>query len=117
MSHTATMDLKMVNKKAVLNTAKNLGLRTHVGVNKLFSTKEEGIGVYLEGWRYPIVIREDGTVAYDNYNGNWGKIEELEKFRNRYTREVAEITARKRGYKIQERKENGKTILKLTKFS
>ena len=116
MSHTSKIELQLKDKEIIEKAAESLGLRTSEGTFSLFSSKEKGIAVFLKGWRYPIVIKEDGSVAYDNYNGAWGDMKELNKFKNRYALEKAVMEARRKGYRVQEKKLNGKTRLILTKF-
>lgn len=44
--------------------------------------------VNLAGWQYPIVIQEDGTVVFDNHEGHWGNIKELNGLVAEYGEEV-----------------------------
>lgn len=102
MSHTMNVNIEMHDMEALRNTLKRLGLTMKEGKFELYSSTEEGIGVKLPGWKYPIVIKENGQVAYDNYNGRWGKIEELNKLKAYYGLEKAKIEARKKGYSVFE---------------
>jgi len=43
-------------------------------------------------------------VKYDNYNGAWGRQEELNKFLQAYAVEKARIEARKKGHRVSEAK-------------
>jgi hypothetical protein len=72
------------------------------GSFRLYSSNELGAGVMLPGWSYPVVIREDGTLAMDNYAGRWGDISELHKLEAYYGLEKAKLEAWKKGYSIQE---------------
>jgi len=117
MSHTATYEAILSDKEALIKALKNLGLTYREGVANLFQTTEKGIVVNLPGWRYPIVIREDGTVAYDNYNGRWGNIERLHELSVTYALEQAKINARKRGYRVREYNVNGKKRLEMVKIN
>ena len=116
MSHTAKIELQLTDKETVKQTAKTLGIKTEEGTFSLFSTKEEGIGLFLPGWKYPAVVKEDGSVAYDNYNGKWGNIQELYKFKNKYAVEKTKKEAKRKGYAVKEEKIKGKIRLTLTKY-
>ena len=102
MSHTMNINLELHDKDALLAACQRLGLTMQEGRHRLYQTEEEGISVRLPGWKYPVVIKEDGSVAYDNYNGSWGKEEELNKLKAYYGLEKAKIEARKRGYSVYE---------------
>jgi len=61
--------------------------------------------VQLPGWNYPVVCEtQSGAVKYDNYNGAWGRQEELNKFLQAYAVEKARIEARKKGHRVSEAK-------------
>ncbi|WP_029523508.1 hypothetical protein [Persephonella sp. KM09-Lau-8] len=117
MSHTATYEAILSDREALIKALQKLGLSYHEGVAKLFQTTEKGIVVNLPGWRYPIVIRKDGTVAYDNYNGRWGNIEKLHELNVTYALEQAKTNALKRGYRVKEHQVNGKTRLEMIKIN
>jgi len=102
MSHTMNINLEIHDRVALLAACKRLGLAMTEGRHKLYQTTEEGVAISLPGWKYPVVVKSDGTVAYDNYNGSWGKIEELNKLKAYYGLEKAKAEARKRGYSVYE---------------
>ena len=77
MSHTMNVQIEMHDRVAILSACKRLGIKTAEGTHKLYSSAEEGLGVFLDGWKYPIVIKKDGSIAYDNYNGQWGSEKKL----------------------------------------
>ena len=61
--------------------------------------------VQLPGWNYAVVCNlESGQVSYDNYNGAWGRQEELNRFLQAYAVEKARIEARKKGHRVSETK-------------
>ncbi len=102
MSHTMNVSLELHDRDALLAACQRLGLSVSEGKHRLYQTTEEGLAVSLSGWKYPAVVKEDGTVAIDNYNGSWGKIEELNKLRAYYGLEKAKAEARKKGYSVHE---------------
>jgi hypothetical protein len=103
MSHTTNIKINVTDLQALENACKRLGLDLKEGEFKLYSSTQVGIGVTLPGWKYPVVFNlKTGTVAYDNYNGNWGNIQELNKLVAYYGLEKAKIEARKKGYSYYE---------------
>jgi len=102
MSHTMNVQLELRDQDALLEACKRLNLQVKQGRFKLYSSTEEGLGVFLPGWKYPVVIKQDGSVAYDNYDGNWGKVDELNKLKAYYGLEKAKMEARKKGYTVYE---------------
>lgn len=99
VSHTTTVKTLFKNPSAFKKACQKLNLKHRVaevldGRNvlfpvKLFQTTETAWGeVHLPGWRYPVVVRDDGKAAFDNYNGNWGNISEYDKFCQAYSVEA-----------------------------
>lgn len=102
MSHTMNIEIELHDRAALEAACQRLGVRMIEGIHRLYQTVEEGIGICLPGWKYPVVVKDDGSVAYDNYGGSWGNISEFNKLRAYYGVEKAKIEARKRGYSVQE---------------
>lgn len=96
------IEIELHDRAALEAACERLGVKMIEGIHRLYQTVEEGIGVCLPGWRYPVVIKNDGTVSYDNYGGQWGNISELNKLRAYYGVEKAKIEARKKGYSVYE---------------
>ncbi len=55
----------------------------------LYENAQEGIGVKPPRWNYPIVCKDDGTYAYDTFNGNWGNESDFTEFTGRIAQEHA----------------------------
>jgi hypothetical protein len=97
MSHTSTVDTKLTDVECIRKAAMNVGGRVLEGnSHQLYQGSYKGIGVQLKGWRYPIVINEEGAISMDNYNGNWGKNEELDSFKQQYSIEAVNKALRQR---------------------
>jgi hypothetical protein len=60
-----------------------------------------GPGVLPAGWRYPIVV-QDGQVAFADFQTAEGNQEEVQRFKARYTLEVAKKAASSQGYEYDE---------------
>ena len=99
MSHTVTVKIEMKNREAISMAAKATEATIlHHGSHHLYGNSVTGLGVKLKGWNYPVVIKDNGEISYDNYNGAWGNINELEKFKEMYTLSVAHIKAQELGW-------------------
>ena len=89
MSHKITLQVEIKNRQALLSTCKRLGYAIGTeGTHELYKATEEGLAVNLPGWKYPVVIKADGSIAFDNYKGAWGDISALNKLRQIYAAEV-----------------------------
>jgi hypothetical protein len=102
MSHTMNISIEIHDRAALLAACERLGLRTAEGEHRLCSSNEVGLAVFLPGWLYPVVVREDGSVAFDNYHGQWGQIGELNILKAYYGLEKAKAEAHRKGYLVYE---------------
>jgi len=102
MSHTTTIDLQFKHEAAILAAAKELNLPVPVrGTASLYQSKDKnlsGLIVRLPDWKFPVIIdTTTGTAKYDNFNGLWGKQEELNKFKQLYGVHAAQQLLRQQG--------------------
>jgi hypothetical protein len=99
MSHTVKVNIELNNREALLAAVQRLNWRVlGEGSYELFSSSESGLGIQIPGWRYPIVIKDNGTVAFDDYNGCWGNRADIEKLRAEYAIETARLAAEAQGW-------------------
>ncbi len=104
MSHIVEIKTEVRDEAAVKAACARLQLPTpeHKTV-RLFSATATGLCVQLPGWSYPVVANlATGQLQYDNYQGTWGRQEELNRFLQGYTVEKAKIEARKKGHSVSE---------------
>lgn len=104
MSHTATVKVAFSDTQILKDVCERLGLTYQEGQQKvrLYSeTVDCEFSINLSGWNYPIAITGD-KVLFDNYNGRWGRMEELEKLQDQYSRETILQVARMRGFTCDE---------------
>lgn len=86
MSHTVKMQVNLTNKQAIENACKILGHQyLGDGSHRLFGSTEKGTGFKLKGWNYPCIVKENGEMAFDNYNGSWGNMNDFEAFKEAYS--------------------------------
>ena len=103
MSHTVTIKTKITDLAAVQAACSRLKLpQPTQGEVRLFDRVASGVGVQLDGWRFPLCIESDGNLLFDNFGGFWGVPEKLEQFQQAYAVEKAKLEARKQGYQCSE---------------
>lgn len=104
MSHIVQIKTEVRDEQAVIAACARLGLEAPKKDKfKVYAVERTGLGVMLPGWNYPVVCNtETGEVDFDNYNGSWGKQEELDKFLQAYAVEKALYEAQKNGYSVYE---------------
>ena len=104
MSHIVTIDVKLRDPAAIRAACQRLKLPAPIiGTHRVYQSQVKGQAVSLPGWDYPVVVQtETGAVQYDNYNGAWGKQEELHHFLQAYAAEKAKIEARRQGHTVSE---------------
>jgi hypothetical protein len=104
LSHIVSIKTEVRDAQAVASACRRLGLPEPVqGTAKLFEGQATGLLVRLPGWLYPVVLdTTTGQVQFDNYAGNWGRQEDLDRFMQAYTIEKARLEARKGNYNVVE---------------
>ena len=104
MSHIVTVRTQIRDPIALAAACVRLGLeKPSQGTARLFSAQASGLIVKLPGWHYPAVIdTQTGGIQYDNYNGEWGKQEELDKLLQGYAVEKTRIETRRVGHTLTE---------------
>lgn len=114
MSHTATIELEIKSHSALraacLETSTPFEEFTSV---RLFDGTliEDCFAFTPKDWKYPVAAKE-GKLHFDNYEGKWGSIDELNRVRQRYAVNVQKEAARARGYRVrEERLADGKVKL------
>jgi hypothetical protein len=110
-SHTVTIDVKFSNVDAFAAAVAELGGKfIGRGSHNLFGTMVAGFGATLPNWRYPIVAKFDGSVAFDNYNGKWGDESDVNRLRSEYAIAAAKLAAEQLGWQC-ERAGDGSLII------
>lgn len=104
MSHIVQIKTECRDLEALKGACRRLKLAEPVkGNHHVFSVHREGYAVKLPDWNYPVVVNtETGAVDFDNYNGHWGKQEELDKLMQAYAVEKAILEAQRNGYSLYE---------------
>ena len=115
MSHIVSIETEVRDEAAVQAACSRLRLPAATrGRFELYSSTEEGLGIELPDWRYPVVANTDtGQLCFDNYEGRWGAQQHLDGFLQRYAVEKARIEARRKGHTVTEQQMDSGAI-KLT---
>lgn len=98
MSHTVSMQVEIRDREAFIAACEAAGGRViGEGEHRLYESTEKGLAVSLPGWRYPIVLTDEG-IKYDNYGGAWGDQETLDTLVSRYAIHAAKLKADSLGW-------------------
>lgn len=104
MSHLVQIQTKVHDPVAIAAACRRLNLAAPVhGTAQLYSGEATGLLVQLPGWEYPAVIDTlTGTIKFDNYGGEWGDRQHMDRFLQMYACEKAKLEARRRGHTCTE---------------
>lgn len=103
MSHRMQIEVELHDKQALEAACKRVDAKLLDNKTyKFHSFSESGLGIQLNGWRYPVVVNEVGKASYDNYNGAWGNIDKLHELEAYYGIEKTKIEATNNGYAYEE---------------
>ena len=115
MSKVAKLDVKFTNVEAIKSACTRIGANfCGKGFVKFYDeTEVGGYVIQLPDWKYPIVIKPDGSIRYDNYNGEWGSMAVLNQFKQYYAADTAKQAAIENNYSFEE-EELPTGVLKIT---
>jgi hypothetical protein len=112
MSHTVSLKTKVKDRELFKEVARRKGYKVEENARvKFFSSEHRGLAVYLPNWKYPVVVEEDGTLCYDNYEGTWGEQELLDDLFRDYVQELVLKTALEQGYAVLEQEQQGEELV------
>ena len=104
MSHIVTIQTQIRDPVALGAACRRLGLDAPAHRRaKLFTNEAEGLCIELPHWKYPVVVdTAAGAIHYDNYGGQWGEQQELDRLLQAYAVEKATLEARRQGHAVVE---------------
>jgi hypothetical protein len=114
MSHIASIDIELKDIEALKEACKRLNIKFENVENYKFydGTRKSGLAIHLPNSKYPMVLDNNGKAYFDNYNGRWGDLAELDKVKDHYGLELTKRQAKVKGYTFYERKtQDGKIQL------
>lgn len=118
MSHIVTMKVELKSESVLQKVCTKLGIQLKTGKHKVEiygRSYDADVSFKLKGWSYPVAIK-DGVASYDNYGGNWGKMEHMDKLQQEYAAEVVREEAQNMGYLYEEEvSPQGEVVLTLTR--
>ena len=83
---------------------------------ELYGGVVEGVAsLRIPGWKYPVVVQDDGTAKYDNFNGQWGEQSKLDAVTQGYARDLTVDSLRAKGYMVADEKveQDGTIVLEM----
>jgi hypothetical protein len=103
MSHTVSVGTVINSVTALTRAAEGLKAKIlGMGRHKLYGDHQEGFGVHLRDWRYPVVFNlEEKKAHYDHFNGSWGKESDIQELTQRYQVERIREEAFAQGYTLE----------------
>lgn len=108
MSHKATLDVEFKDVEVLDKVLSDLGIEHKIAESgktiqaDLYQGAETGVAVFkMPGWQYPVVVKADGTAVFDNFNGKWGNLEDLNKVRQDYASGVTVKKAQSGGLRVK----------------
>jgi hypothetical protein len=103
MSHTVKVKVELKDRVALARVIVAMGGRVlGEGTHSLFAAAEQGFGFTLPGWQFPLVLKDNGELAFDDYKGAWGKVSDLDRLKDRYALSVARAAAEAQGWLCEE---------------
>lgn len=112
-SHTVTVAVEFRNQNQLAEAVRKMGGTViGVGEHELYERdyskegnarkiKHVGFAFKLPGWSYPCIAQDDGTLAFDDYNGAWGNREDIETLKNEYSYGAAQAAAEQLGWMVE----------------
>lgn len=101
-SHTVKIKTEFRDDDTLAHAVRSLGGQVlGRSTHKLYERSETGFGFTLPGWRYPLVVTQDGQLAYDDYRGSWGNVKDLDRLKSEYVLATAEQAAMQQGWLTQ----------------
>ena len=102
MSHVATITLEFKDRQALADAAAACGLALGEETVTFFDgTRVTGTATRLPGWQYPVVVDAQGRLFYDHYEGQWGDLTHLHRFRQAYGEAATRRFAHTQGFRDQ----------------
>ena len=102
-SHTVKVKVEYNDQGALRGSVEAMGgTWLGQGNHSLYERgKVEGLGFRLPGWNYPLVLKSNGELAYDDYGGCWGNVKDLETLKSQYTISQATQAAAAQGWQTE----------------
>lgn len=122
MSHVVTYQAKFVDLNCLKRCCNRNGYTFKTdkqSLDSMFGPNENCVAaIELKDWVYPIYVDQNGDIHYDNYNGNWGSNESLDKLKQDYAREACYMQAESQGYTVQNEHytADGKLVMELVQY-
>lgn len=113
MSHKVVQKVAFLDSELLQKACAALGIQYEAhGTARFYTRSETATGqlVHLKGWKYPVVISEDGLeVAFDSWDGS-GYLDEtrLNELKAEYSKQVVLYQAHIQGWNVEDVTTNDK---------
>lgn len=115
MSHTVKIEIELTDINILKVACKRLNLKYEENSSaQLYDGNTyQGFVIHLKDWNYPIIINGK-NIYYDNYQGRWGDISQLNQLKTYYGVEKVKALARSKGYAYRELIVNNRPQVRIT---
>ncbi len=86
MSHVVKMESRLTDVDAIEAAAVEMGGTVERNATgKLYDkSSHTGTVIRLPNWQYPVIVKADGELAYDDFHGHWGDKADLVRLKQEY---------------------------------
>ncbi|HTA46392.1 MAG TPA: hypothetical protein VK789_28310 [Bryobacteraceae bacterium] len=110
VSHTVKVTVELRNREALTGAILNMKGEV-LGEGQFYiGGMQNGFGFRLPNWQYPLCLLADNNLAFDDYNGRWGKVEDIKTLEGHYAVEVGRLKANELGW-MNELQANGDLLI------
>ena len=112
MSHTVKINVEFQDRAVLAAAVTAMGGRVlGEGRHNLYGGQfEVGLGFTLPNWRFPLVLKADNSLAFDDYRGSWGNRADITKLTGLYAVQKARAAATAQGW-MSEIQANGTLLI------
>lgn len=113
VSHTRKVAVEFRDPDALRAAVEAMGGRWigHGTAHRMFDgSQHSGHAFALPGWSYPLIATDAGSLAYDDYNGRWGNVADLDAVRGGYAIEAALMAAAAQGWQSERHADGTATV-------
>lgn len=114
MSHIASVAVALKDLKILEQVCRETRVPVEIKPQKvkLYSASVKAVAcLKLPGWAYPVAVQANGAVLFDNYDGKWGDMKELNRLLQSYSVAVVIQQARRMGRAVRRKDRPDGTVV------
>lgn len=123
MSHMVSIKTRLACAEGIAAACRRLGLQAPEKGEHGFmdGNTAKGLVVKLDTidstFIMPLVVQENGELAFDNYKGKWGSLDTVDRFVQAYAVEMVHLEAHRQGHYVTEQPaEDGSIMLEVLSY-